>query len=67
MDKDTVLLIRQLATRVGMIMEDASAEAVLMKCEDRSELADALERLEAAAHGASLLIRTAQALVSAAK
>jgi hypothetical protein len=67
MDKDTVLLIRQLTTRAGLIMEDASADAVLLKCEDRAELSGTLARLEAAAHGASLLIKAAQALVPMAE
>lgn len=66
-DKDTALLIRQLVTRAGMIMEGASAEAVLMKGEDRLELSGALARLEAAVHRALLLIRTAQVLVPVAE
>ena len=56
MDHETKDLIAQLCTRAGMIMEDASAEALTIALQSESDLAAKLDTLiEAIATSSSLL------------
>ena len=50
MGDHTLELIRQLCTRAGMIMEDASVEALLMRAADSDARVATLERLRLAVH-----------------
>jgi hypothetical protein len=56
MDEDTRDLIRQLCTRAGMIMEDASAMAILAPQEEH------LPNLRRAVEHAEMLLAAANAL-----
>ena len=44
MDDDAIALVRQLCTRAGMIMEDASASAILAGNLDTEALAKVVQR-----------------------
>lgn len=62
MDQDRLDLIRQLMTRAGMMLEDISAEAVLLPS-DLPALSVTVERLGRRAGQAMSLIEAAQILV----
>ena len=62
MDDDIVDLIRVLCTRAGMIMEDASVDALIMSPGNPDSINAKLERLADAALAISAIINAAQAL-----
>lgn len=62
MDDGIVDLIRALCTRSGMIMEDASADALIMSPGNPEAMNAKLERLADAALAISAIINAAQAL-----
>lgn len=62
MDDDVVDLIRTLCTRAGMIMEDASVEALLMPAADPQALSAKLDQLADAAKAISAIVAAARAL-----
>ncbi len=62
MDLDTIELIAQLCTQVGMIMEDASPVAVTIGHKTPEEMRKRLDDLARAAEKISRLISAAQAL-----
>ncbi|MEG3155708.1 hypothetical protein [Sphingomonas sp. RB1R13] len=62
MDDDTADLIQMLCTRAGMIMEDASAEALVMRAADPQAVSAKLERLAQAAGAIRAIIAAAHAL-----
>ena len=62
MDDDTIELIQQLCTRVGMIMEDASPVALITEPAD--DLSEKVEALRRATSRASALVAAADALCS---
>ena len=64
MDDDADDLIRKLCTRAGMIMEDASVDALLMPGADPEAIGAKLERLGDAAHAISAIVAAARALQS---
>ncbi len=64
MDEDTLHLVRQLLTRIGITMEDASVVALVWQ-EDLS-LAARLEQVERSARMILSLTAAAQALASSA-
>ena len=45
MDEDQIALARQLCTQAGIIMEDASATAILVGHTDAGELASVIQRV----------------------
>jgi hypothetical protein len=61
MDDDTLDLIRKLCTRAGMIMEDASVEALTISAEARS-IDSGLIRLAYATEAISALVAAARVL-----
>jgi hypothetical protein len=61
MDDDTLDLIRKLCTRAGMIMEDASVDAVTISAEARS-IDPGLTRLAHATEAISALVAAARVL-----
>ena len=62
MDDDIGDLIRALCTRAGMIMEDASVDALIMSPGNRDTINAKLERLADAALEISAIINAARAL-----
>jgi hypothetical protein len=62
MDEDTLELIQRLCTRAGMIMEDASVEALMATPSDVGAMSEKLTRLAEAAHTIGTIIVAAQAL-----
>ena len=62
MDEDTLELIQALCTRAGMIMEDASAEAMATASDDAGTVGKKLTRLAEAAHAIGTIIAAAHAL-----
>lgn len=62
MDDDIVDLIRTLSTRVGMIMEDESVDALMMPQAGPDTINAKLERLDDAALSISAIINAARAL-----
>lgn len=62
MDDDIVDLIRALCTRVGMIMEDASVDALMMSAGDPETMNAKIKRLADAALEISAIINAARAL-----
>lgn len=62
MDDDIGDLISALCTRAGMIMEDASVDALMMRADDPDAINAKLERLADAALAISAIINAAQAL-----
>lgn len=64
MDDDTMNLIRTLCTRVGMLMEDASVEALTIPTEEGA-LRDRLLHLADVVHAISALIAAAGVLSAA--
>jgi hypothetical protein len=60
MDDDTIELIRQLCTRIGMIMEDASVSALVSGSGD--DPASKVASLRLAVEQAAALVAAAQAL-----
>ena len=62
MDEDTFDLIRTLCTRVGMIMEDASVEALFLPAADTRALSAGLDRLSDASGTISAIVAAARAL-----
>ena len=62
MDDDIGDLIRALCTRAGMIMEDASVDALMMPQADLGAMAAKLERLSNAARTISAIVDAARAL-----
>lgn len=62
MDKDTIELARRLCTKAGMIMEDASAVAVL-SMGDATDLRRKAEELKASIQKAAACIEAAKALL----
>ena len=59
MDADTHNLVIELSARAGMIMEDASAEAISVRAIPPDDLARHLDRLCEAADNSALLLRSA--------
>jgi hypothetical protein len=62
MDEDTLELIQRLCTRAGMILDDASADALTTTSSDACTMSEKLTRLADAAHGVGAIIAAAQAL-----
>ncbi len=62
MDEDTRELTVRLATRAGMIMEDASLLAITMPADDDAAMVGALDRLTQETATVSQLISAAAAL-----
>lgn len=62
MDDDTLELIQRLFTRAGMIMEDASAEALMIVPSDAGTMSKKLTHLAEAAQAIGAMIAAAQAL-----
>lgn len=62
MDDDTADLIRKLCTRAGMIMEDASVEALIMPVIDASSIDAKLALLADAAYAISAIVAAARVL-----
>ena len=62
MDDDIVDLIRALCTRAGMIMEDASVDALMMTAGNPDTINAKLARLADAALAISAIINAARAL-----
>jgi hypothetical protein len=62
MDEDTLELTQRLCTRAGMIMEDASAEALMIAASDAGTMSQKLTRLAEAAQAIGAMISAAQAL-----
>jgi hypothetical protein len=62
MDEDTFELIQLLCTRAGMIMEDASAEALVANPGKAEEMRAKLRRLADAAQAIGAIVAAAQAL-----
>ena len=62
MEPDTIELIAQLCTQVGMLMEDSSPVAVTIDHNTPEEMRKRLDDLTRAAEKISRLIRAAQAL-----
>jgi hypothetical protein len=63
MDQDRADLVAQLLTRVGMMMEDASARALSVQDRSESELRMAIADLLAASDRIETLLRAAAALI----
>jgi hypothetical protein len=63
MDDDTGDLVRQLSTRAGMIMEDASANAILVGGKTPGELRSIVGGLEIMMNQAGAIISAAKALI----
>jgi hypothetical protein len=63
MDDDTIELVAQLCTRIGMTMEDTSADALAIGAMDAAERADAIAKLETASNLIGSLTRAVTALV----
>lgn len=62
MDDEIGDLIRALCTRAGMIMQDASTDALIMSADDPDTINSKLERLADAAHAISDIVDAARAL-----
>lgn len=62
MDPDTIELVAQLCTQVGMLMEDASSDALTIGHETPEEMRRRLDDLASAAQRISNLISAAKAL-----
>ena len=62
MDDDIGDLVRALCTRAGMIMEDASVDALMTSAGDPDAINAKLERLADAALAISAIINAARAL-----
>ena len=62
MDDDMSDLIVQLCTTVGMIMEDASVDALMLSSHHRSSWQEALESISGAVATTTKLVHAAQAL-----
>lgn len=62
MNDETLNLIHQLCTRAGMIMEDASVDALIGPEASSRAVSEKMMRLGAAAHAISALIAAASAL-----
>jgi hypothetical protein len=63
MDEDTIALARQLFTRAGMIMEDASAFAIVVGGKDVHELHEMAGELEIALAQGATLIAAAKTII----
>lgn len=63
LDSDTCKLVIRLLTRAGMIMEDASAVAVLA-ADERRPLTEIVDELDQAAGTVHSLIKAAKALLA---
>lgn len=63
MDDDMIELVRRLCVKAGMIMEDASAVALLLPA-DPSLLIDTLDRLDKALATGSACIHAAKAIIA---
>lgn len=63
MDDDTRDLVAQLCTRIGMIMEDASVDALTMRRRDREQLIAAIDKLAMTGEHIAALVRAARALL----
>jgi len=63
MDADTHNLVIELSTRAGMMMEDASAEAISLRAIPADDFARHLDRLCAAAENSAQLLKSALLLV----
>ena len=63
MDHETLALIRQLCTRAGTVMEDASVVALIWN-DDALRLHSRLEKLERSALQVSALISAAKAVAT---
>jgi threonine synthase len=61
MDEDTLEVIQALCTRVGMIMEDASAEALMMRAVGVTATSEKLAQLARAVEAIATLLFAAQA------
>lgn len=64
MDPETLALVRQLCTRVGTVMEDASVVALVWN-KDELSVGSRLEQLERVVLQLSTLISAAKAIASA--
>lgn len=63
MDDETADLIRMLCTKAGTLMEDASAEALMMGSTDPQALSAKLEHLTQAAEPICAVVAAARALL----
>ena len=63
MDDDAIALVRQLCTRAGMIMEDASAPAILSGSLNTAALGSVLRQTRADLTRALMLIDAARAMM----
>jgi hypothetical protein len=64
MDEDIIALARQLFTRAGMIMEDASAFAIIVGGKDAHELREIAGKLETALAQGATLIAAAKSIIA---
>jgi hypothetical protein len=62
MDEDTLELIQTLCSRAGMIMEDASAEALMTRAVGVNAISEKLVRLAGAVQAIVSIVYAAQAL-----
>jgi hypothetical protein len=62
MDEDTLELIQTLCSRAGMIMEDASAEALMTRAVGVNAISEKLVRLAGAVQAFVSIVSAAQAL-----
>ncbi len=64
MDDDTTDLVRQLCTRAGMIMEDASAVAILVGGKTPIELRSIIAELQTLAEQVNAVLAAAKAMAA---
>lgn len=63
MDEDDIELVMRLCTRAGMLMEDASADAIGAAGADPAELVTIVEKLEQATRDILAVVLAASAVV----